>query len=215
VGAHDETSVLDLPGTAGAFISTPHDPSLALPGDISIRFEITPDDPTPAAAQIMASKWQQSPAQMSWLVFANTNGTLQLRTSADGSADVNYAATSFLLAAHRQAYRCDLDVNDGAGNRVQRWYVAPTRHGPWSLVQTITTAGATTLFANTIPVVVGARSDGTVQYSGLVHAFELRDAAGTVVTSPDCTAQNPAATSFVDDNGRTWTLQGAADLVAA
>ena len=111
----------------------------------------------------------------------------------------------------RLALRVTLDVNDGGGNRVANFYTAPTIAGPWTqLGATVTTAGAVSIFSGSAVLEVGSNASGTTQMmAGLVYAVEVRDGIdGTVVTSPNFASLSPKQPSFVDDQGRRWTIDG-------
>jgi hypothetical protein len=215
-------TTLSLPGTSGAYASTPDHASLDITGDIDLRAEVTPADWTPAASETLVAKWNVTGNQRSYLFQITSTGLLRLITSPDGSEanailrDSDTAVTPPVSGG--LSVRATLDVNDGAGNKVTRFYTGPTDAGPWTqLGATSTAAGTTSIFVGTAAVEVGASSAGTIErLTGTVDKAEIRNGIdGTVVANPDFTARVAGATSFVDSTGKTWTVNGAASLIAA
>jgi hypothetical protein len=115
-----------------------------------------------------------------------------------------------------------MDVNNGSGSRVVTFYTAPADsgdvfNGPWTLLEQFTTAGTTSIFSSSAAVEVGARDSGTVaRFNGVIYAAAIYSGIfGTLVTSPDFTDHAQGTTSFVDNQGRTWTMQGNATLAGS
>src|SRR5690606_29543555 len=117
--------------------------------------------------------------------------------------------------AHR-AVRVTLDVDNGAGGYTVTFYTADTIAGPWTQLgdPTVTTGGTTSVFDSTAPVEVGSVDDiAGDAIPGKYIAFELRDGIdGTLVASPDFSAQAPGTTSFDDAQGNTWTVGAGAAI---
>ncbi|WP_206315966.1 hypothetical protein, partial [Streptomyces sp. C1-2] len=97
-------------------------------------------------------------------------------------------------------------------------YWAPSMDGPWKLIgDAYTGAGVRSIYASDAPLKV-APSDLTstpprLPFAGKGYRFEVRTGInGTIVANPDFTAQAAGATSFADSAGRTWTLNGAAEI---
>src|SRR5690606_3997930 len=93
--------------------------------------------------------------------------------------------------------------------------------GPWTQLgaPTVTTGGTTSVFDSTAPLEVGSVPELTVSgtlggaISGKYIAFELRDGiGGTVVASPDFSAQAAGTTSFDDAQGNPWTVEAGAEI---
>lgn len=220
----DPQVAMDLPGRSGSYASTPDVAALDIVGDIDVRIEITPDSWRPAAAQVLASKYQISGDNRSWVFRLHDSGTLIFSWSPDGTfASLLSPASSVAIpvGTERLAVRVTLDVADGAGNFVTRFFTAPSLAGPWTqLGAAVTTAGSTSIFSGASPVEVGAGNGGAVvftggaTFSGRVHAFELRNGIdGTVVANPDFTAREPGSGGgFNDAAGRVWTLNGQATI---
>lgn len=213
--AYGGTAGLDLPGTTGAYASTPNHAALQITGDLDARVDATADDWTPAAQQTLASKWTTAGNQRSWRFGLNTTGTLFLTTTPDGVTQQGYASTVAPTVANggRLAVRVTLDVDNGAGGRTATFYTAPTLAGPWTqLGAPATTAGATSLHGGTAPVELGGQGAGTANmFAGILHAAAVRAGIdGTVVTDPDFAGEATGTITFTDPAGRPWTVLGAA-----
>lgn len=212
---------LDLPGSAGARVSTPDASPLDVTGDIDIRLELLGHAP-----------WQDSSSLDLLSKYDNVTGSNQrsYRLETQGGApvfswSVDGTAATFQFAAPtvfpavpasgRIAIRVTLDVDNGAGGWTVRWYTAATIAGPWTqLGADVTGAGVTSIFNSNVPLVIG---DSLVATGGAVTArvlaAEVRAGiGGTVVANPDFTVQAPGATSFTDGAGRTWTVSAPAAL---
>ncbi|MGH2690625.1 MAG: hypothetical protein ACRDKW_17725, partial [Actinomycetota bacterium] len=201
---------LDLPGVTGHHASTPDHSSLDITGDIDIRADLYFQAFPPPATQVIASKYDTAGNQRSWLFAVGTTGTLFLNWSTNGTA-VSAAGSAALIGnlrrGERTAVRATLDVDNGAGQHVARFYVGPTVAGPWTLVDTTTQAGTTSIFSSTAPARLGSIISSPM--TGRIYAAQVRNGIdGTVVENPDFTAQPLGTTTFADSAGRTWTLEG-------
>jgi len=178
--------------------------------------------PTGSAYEI-AGKFNVTGGQRSLLLYMLDDGTLRIRSSPDGTAEVNNASTIPLPRpiAGTFAFATWYDVANG-GNRVMTVYAARTLDAiladPAGTVhETVTTAGTTSVFNSTATFDVGdVTGSGFAPFPGHYRRVEVRagDSTGTVVTNPDFTIQTPGATSFADTapNPKTWTV-GALGLI--
>src|SRR5690606_38387705 len=65
------------------------------------------------------------------------------------------------------------------------------------------------------PVEIGTGNGGVASFAGRVLAARIIDgdlATGTEVANPDFTAQTAGATACVDAAGRTWAVNGTAEI---
>lgn len=112
--------------------------------------------------------------------------------------------------------RAALDVNDGAGGHIVRMYWAPSLAGPWTqFAGNISIVGTTSVYSGTAPLIVAPTSSTVtpaISLNGRVHGAEVYNSAGTLVASPDFTAQSVGTTSFADNTGKTWTVNGGAEI---
>lgn len=180
----------DISTTTSNVMYTADKNTLDVVGDIDIRFEITPDY-TRYRRQNIVSKWNITGNQRLWMVDLREDGTLSLATSPDGTltnALTNVTSVAIAEASARVAYRVTLDVNDGSGNRVYRWYTSTSIAGTWTQIATTTTAGVTSILGGTANVEIGSANvavgpfAASRQFAGKIHAVEIRDGInGTLV----------------------------------
>lgn len=198
-----------LPGTTGAYASTPDVAALDIVGDIDIRVEFV----SMAAQQNFAlvAKWTATGNQRSFLMGGGVFGLPNLRWSANGTAELSSLGS---IAAVPLAYQFTLDVDNGASGNTTRMLQASSLAGPFGQFDDEIKATATAIFASTAPLTIGASDAGTANlFTGVVKRMELRNSAGTVVANPDFRNLAPGTTSFADATGKTWTVHGTARVV--
>jgi hypothetical protein len=147
------------------------------------------------------------PDQRSWDWALKTDGSLEFFWSSTGSNLLS--ATSTVPVPYpvegRKAIRVTLDVNNGASGNTVTFYTSDTIDGTWTqLGDPVVKAGTTSIFNST--------SGNAVLVAGFeVFAFEMRNGiGGTLVASPDFTAQTEGTVTFSDAQSNSWTtLQSA------
>ena len=104
-------------------------------------------------------KWSVAAGNFSYKLSVDGFGTPSIFWTTDGvniqslGADANLG---HIAGGGRQAIRVDFDVNDGAGNKVARFFTAPTWEGPWvELGTTRVAATATTIHSGSAAVLIG------------------------------------------------------------
>lgn len=210
-------SYLDAPGGAGDRATTPDHATLDVTGDLDVRIDATLPDWRTADTIELIGKYLPTGNQRSWRLITFNSGTLFFGWSTTGSDVIQSGATAPLdiPASGRLAVRVTLDVDNGAGGNTVTFYTAPTIAGPWTaLGDPVVTAGTTSVYASTAPLQIADVADLVfTPLVGRVHAAQVRAGiGGTVVASPDFTAQTPGTTSFTDSAGRTWSVGGAATI---
>ncbi|WP_086705589.1 hypothetical protein [Streptomyces antimycoticus] len=207
---------LVLDGSMSGTVDTPDAGPLDIVGDLDLRAEVEIDWTAGDLNETLIGKWDGASAQRSYALRV-FDQQLQLSWSNDGVASLVAAAPVPTLPDHA-AVRATLDVDNGAGGRTITFYWAQTLAGPWTQIgDPVIQTGTTSVFASTVPLRVGSPDPSTspprTPFSGSGYRFEVRSGIdGTVVASPDFTAQTPGATSFTDALGHTWTLQGTAEI---
>ncbi|AVH57892.1 MULTISPECIES: hypothetical protein [Streptomyces] len=205
-------SYLVLDGNPANYASTPDHTSLDILGDIDVRWEGEADWYR-SEAQMLIGKWADG--QRSWSMRLQ-DGSLFFLTSPDGT-NTKFVSWTLPALPRRAALRATLDADNGAGGWTMTLYWAQSLTGPWTQFGTFTGAGATTVFNSTSPVTIAPDQSFTDPQrhpmDGRVYKAEVRNGInGTVVASPDFTAQAAGTTSFADSAGRTWTLSGTATI---
>jgi hypothetical protein len=182
---------------------TPDSVPLSITGDLDLRIEAELDSWRQNAGLIQKSsggftswKWGIDNSELNRQLFQSSEDGTTVYT------DTGLYQDRFFKG--RRAYRITMDVDNGAGACVLRFYQANTIAGPWTLYYTRTiNGGAFTFFDSTSFVSIG------VGLQGIVYAAEIRNGIdGPVVASPDFTIQTSGATSFIDAQGNTWTKNG-------
>jgi hypothetical protein len=202
-------------------VTTTDKASLDITGDIDIRVEYTPYY-TRGPEMVLAGKWLPSSNQCSWLLLHRPGGQIKIFTSPDGTSGASLAVTTTpaLVAenATRVAVRVTIDVNDGGGNRVYRFYTADSISGSWTQQASLTTAGTTSIFSSTENLELGSAADGSggaftgvYPLRGKLHAFELYNGiAGTLVADFKPQGKGLETTTWADTcaSPNTWVLNG-------
>jgi hypothetical protein len=209
---------LNLVGDPNSYVSTPDTAALDITGDIDIRAEIQPNWYGPDN-QMIIGKWETVGAQCAWFLKVY-QGVLNFQHSVTGSPTNAWSYTRSLQEIPaRGAVRVTLDVDNGAGGRTVRWYTAPSIAGPWTQLGPDTVLPGTVALVNTsAPLKIGPTDLTTAKparkpFIGRGFKFEVRAGInGTVVASPDFTAQSAGASSFTDSAGRVWTMAGGAEI---
>jgi hypothetical protein len=212
----DGTTYGFSPGVAGAYWSTPDVAALDITGDIDLRAQMSLNDWTPAAINRLVTKWQGG-STFSYAIYVQLDGKLVLQWSPDGTIPSILTATSSVTTGLADGatkwVRGTLDVDDGAGNRVANFYLSDDGTTWTQLGTTITTAGATSIFASTSQLEIGAGNSGFSQASGRVlRAQVFNGIAGTKVFDADFTRQLQFASSFTENTGKVVTTNGTARI---
>ena len=220
---------LALTGASGSRCTTPDTAALDITGDIEFRVRVACDDWTPATASALISKSGFLTNQGSWLFALNTDGTIGIATTPNGSgASVIQGASTVAAGAADGStlwLRATLDVDDGGGNRVYRFYTSTDDTWDHSKVtwtqlgSTVTTAGTTSIYASSADASIGAQPDAVGQYlTGTVYAVAVFDGiGGTAVADVDFTDGarfSGGDSSGTDAAGLVWTVSSPASLVA-
>ncbi len=192
--------------------------TLDITGDIDIRVEFSPAY-TRGREMVLASKWNTSGSQRSWMLLTQPDGGFKFWSSADGSATLAKTTTATVIAEEttRVAVRLTLDVDNGAAGRVYTFYTASSISGPWVSFYTATIAGTTSIFASTANLEIGTAGGGGTgfttsdTFTGKVHGAEVYNGiAGTLVADFKPNGKTVEATTWADTcaTPNTWLLSG-------
>lgn len=200
----------------GARVTTPDSAGLSITGDLDLRFDADLTSWRGLTADLLG-KWTGTAGQKSYELVLQSDGTLGLYWSNNGTAELGVTSTAVVpKMSGRLAVRATLDVDDGAGHYVVRFYTSTSLTGSWTQLGSGLQGGSTTsIFDSTTAVTVldtATGSQGNVIRGRVYGAQILQGIGGTVRASPDFTAQTHAASSFADAQGNTWTLTGAVQL---
>lgn len=204
---------LYLPGEGGHYASTPDTAGLGVTGDLDIAVKAALTNWASGATQTLTSKWTS--AESSWILRLKATGELQLQITSDGTAGTQQFYQSAVPAfANEQAkwVRCALDVDNGAGNSVARFYESADGES-WTQIGPDATGSVTTVYSGAAPLQVGARNEGGAEtHEGVYYEVVMKDGiAGTVVANP--VFQHPTTNwtlngTTMHDGYGLWTLNG-------
>ena len=200
---HESGSVV-LFGAAGDYLSTPDSAGISVTGDIDLRWGEYVEDATPTATQSHISK---ADTNRSYFTEVRNDGKLRLFTSPDGTGGNQVSGTSTIARTRTglSYYRITLDVDDGSGNRVYKFYESATEAGLTDeanlLGTAVTEVGTTSIYDGTEDLNVGAFNDSVQGVTGrMVMAKVYNGIDGTLVASMDPRDQTN------EDNGDTSTF---------
>lgn len=215
---------LRIPGAAGDRARVASAAALGVAGDLDVRVEFSlaelPTQSASFANQVNELIGRANTGALMWRLLVGQSGTLALSWSTTGAAFTDRISTAAVpfVSGQRAAVRAVLDVDNGAGAHVVRFYTAASIAGPWTqLGADVVTAGTTSInTTGTADLEIGdVAGVGFAPGAGRYFKAEVRDGIdGTVVASPDFTAQAEGAVSFTDAAGRLWEVQGLAEITA-
>ncbi len=204
---------LRLNGVSGGYVSAPDSAALSITTDITIDVKVSLDDWTPAANNETVAKVAVS-GQFAYGLEVLVAGTLQMRTSADGTNFLNNISSvaTGLADGSTKWLRGSLTLNDGAGHRVCNFYMSDDGSTWTQLGTTITTVGVATIADTTSILEVGSNTAGTNAllkgnvYNAKIYGSALGSGAGTPVFNADFTAQSVDALSFTESSANAATV---------
>ncbi|MFE6025532.1 hypothetical protein [Streptomyces niveus] len=208
---------LALTGDPADTAATPNHASLNMTGDLDLRVEVSGDLYGTATTRNLIGKLDGTGGP-TYLLQISTVGTLRLRWATGPAVYDSFTLPLPGGLPRRVALRAALDVDDGAGGYLVRMYWAPSLAGPWTRFgeEFAPGVGTTTVYPSAEPLLIApstpTSSTPGVPFAGRIYGAEVRNASGTVVAAPDFTTQALGSTSFVDSTGKTWTLNGTAEI---
>jgi hypothetical protein len=212
-----------FPAVAGNYASIPDSVPLSITGDIDLMAYIAPTDWTPSAHHYLVTKFISGTNQASYVLALATDGTLFGQVTPDGTLASLITISSTTATGFTDGtghwVRWTIDVNNGAAQRVSKFYTSndpsSTAVGSISWTQlgtTVTTAGATSIFDSTSPVEIASVQGGTAAaFLGKFYRAIIRngyDGAGSVVLDADFATKPFGHNSVADTSGNTSYLTG-------
>lgn len=127
----------------------------------------------------------------------------------DAGAVLHTLSSDVLVPNGTGAFRATLDVDNGAGGHTATFYTATAWGDPWVQLGTPQVGAGTTAIQNTAATAVCGYSAAGGHIT-VTHAEIRSGIGGTVVASPDFTAETEGDTSFVDAQSNTWSVASTA-----
>jgi hypothetical protein len=217
-GIPQSNKFLNLPGTSGAYASTPDSAGLDIVGDIDIRCEAALVDWTPATTNCLVNKYVTATNQRSYsFQIAATTGLPFLLVSENGSAGVQFTATAAPSVADggRIWLRATFDLDNGASNSVASFFTSSDGESWTALGTQVTGVVFSTLFASTAPLWVGADGAGNLRATGRIYSAQVyasingTDLRADFNPSRDYSAAR-GTTMVSSTTGETYTINGTA-----
>jgi len=208
------STYLRMEGDGVSFASCPDAAGLHVTGDLEIQVDMWLSDST---SSIIATK-RATGGNSSWVLEYFDSGYVRFFWSATGTGGPVVFSTA-PLPLGRIALKVTLSVATGTVT----FYTAPTIAGPWTQLGSSVVMGATSVFAGTAPLAIGANAAEATTggfnatpvkgANGKIYALKLLNGiGGTVVASPTFTSVAAGTTSFTDAQANPWTLSGTAEI---
>lgn len=202
---------LRLPAVSGNYASTPDTVANSIATDQGLICRAALTDWTPAAVQTLVAKWNTTGNQRAIALSVNTDGTLNLSWSADGTVVIskNSTVATGIADLGIKYVWASLRVNNGAAGNDVKFFLSDNGTTWTQLGTTVTTAGTTAVFNSTAGLEVGSISGGTAQLaSGDLYYAAL---AGGLTATPVAAAFDASrgvrnGTTVVAASGETWTI---------
>jgi hypothetical protein len=215
---------LTLPGVFGSYVSQPDGPLSDIVGDIDVRIDVALQTWQPLDGvwpMLVAKADVDSGDNFSWSFQLRDTGTPIFQWSTDGGVGSGWSLvlcdTAIPADAGRLVVRVTLDVDDGAGNHVVTFYTGNDINGPWTVLDSQTIAGTTSIHSSSADRTIGGVHGGGPIFAedgplaGEVFAVQIRQGIdGTLRKSLDFSGHEPEARTVADAITGTWTLQNSA-----
>lgn len=205
----------------GTRIYTVDKASLDITGDIDVRWEMD-SRITRNKAYYVIGKFRLG-SQLSWMIYVDAEGKIGfIHTTSGGTGALVPRSSSISIIdekEERKAYRFTLDVDNGAGGRVYRWYTSDAIDGTWTQVDSATVAGTTSIYSGTADLTITAGGQGDIvisnvyPFAGRIYAAQVYSGiAGTKVAEfwPNQDAEL-GDTTWADtcSSPNTWIIENA------
>jgi hypothetical protein len=210
---------LVLPGTAGAYASSPDPAPVAGSLEIIVKAQ-RDDDWRPPANETILAHYESTGGQKSWRLYLDADGDGDpalvgrpvFQWTEDGTTNLAWEATDRIPTDATGTARLRVTF-DPTVDELTFWS-RETDEGEWVAFSHHMDGVATSLFPSTAPYVVGAALVGGVpldRFTGRIYTAEVRD-SGVTILSPDFTNHLDGTRTFEDAQANVWTVQGSAAI---
>lgn len=210
----------------GSVIWTADKAALDITGDLDLAVDVDISDTT--RNLILMSKYLIAGDQRSWMFAIDHLGYLRLLWSTDGTLAGRLDTVCPVpvdLAAGRQQFRVQLDVNNGSGGWTCSFYTGTGSIGlSYNFLGSTSGTGVTSVFSSSARVECGdannaAGFNGTLDssdpFTGKFYAATIRATLnGTLVALMNAYQQTAGTTSWADTTAtaNTWNVTGSTEL---
>lgn len=211
------------PGTVSKFISTPDNAALDITGDLEIVLKVAADSWKPTQQKGLFGKYNSSTNQRSFLITLETSGKLYFIRSSDGINTSSPNGSSFLTTnavpfTDGKPYwlKVTYSSNIGGNHLASFFYSQDQNDEPtnWiSIPSAAAVAGTGPIFSGSANLLVGGWESNSGLVAGKFYRAILRNGInGTTVADFDARKVNYNSSTYLDNYGRTWTLNGGISL---
>jgi hypothetical protein len=204
---------------SGDYMSTPDSVNNSITGDISFIIDLALDDWTPTAVNVLVAKDGVSATTRSYSVNIQTNGTVRLNFSTDGTAITS--VTSSVPTGFVDGNRYHIAVERESATGKVRFYTG-VNHIDLTLLGTEQTAASGNIFNSTTALQFGTLSSTSLELKGKIFDSEIY--AGLQVTTPSTSVMKvdfdpvdwvSGTTWTSEETGEVWTINGNAKVTRA
>lgn len=213
--------------TVNDYLVLPDNAIADITGDLDIAVRIQLSDYTTTGHKYLIGKWNETGDQRSYVLALDPSGNLILATSPNGTVASQVVHTSTAPSfVDGTAYwvRATIDVNNGAGSRVVKFYKSTSAvYGSWTQIGTTqTTAGTTSIYSSTADLRIGNvgayTASGSATVGSLFGFAVYAGYDGASSTGPDGIFSNGWSeidNLFTDYHGYEYTLNGGSTVDSA
>jgi len=212
-GSTQLANYLQVNGVQGNYATTPDSAATSITGDIELQWFGSLVDWTPAASQVLLSKWDSAGSAFTYQLYITTDGKFNFDTRI-AAATVTLASTSALSVVDGQIIGLRATRVSATG---QTDLFTSLNNGlTWNSVgSAVLTSGAMT--DNASRVIVGANdetSPGNFPMNGRIFRARILSTIGSATAVADFNPNVAPANvrAFTASTGEVWTLVGSATL---
>jgi hypothetical protein len=199
-----------FPGIAGNYPSAADSAALSVTSDIDLRGQVALSDFTPASKQTIIGKWDTG-ATHSYTFGIRSDGKPELAWSTTGGDAVvaTCTAATGITDSSKKWIRVTLDVDNGAGGYVVKFWLSDDGITWTQLGDTITGVGTTSIANTDSRVTIGCIATGgagELLIGSLYRAQIYAGIDGTKVADFDASLLTEPYATYTDPQGNVWTL---------
>lgn len=177
-------------------------------GDIDLRAKLSLSNWTAATTYRLIGQWENSP-DYSYMLDLNS-GNIRVNYSTNGTSTASLSSNATISAAADSTLwvRATLDVNDGSGNKVARFYTSVDGSSWTQLGTNVVSAGTITLYNSSGRLEVATSNAGSsgALNGKLFHAEVRSGIDGTVVARFDPDEITQSWLYWRGSDNQNWTL---------
>lgn len=192
--------------TTGNYITTPHDASLAITGDIEIVLCIAYEN-TPNGEYLIVKN--DTTGGVNWNVRLMSSLKPQFEFW-NGSLQTCLCPTALTMPALKSPLWLKIKHVVASNYHVDFWYsyqsetIAPSQVS-WQTLGTFTGTGSGTRTSSTTVLGING-SNNAAQGLFRIYYADVKNSSGTIVANPDFRGLALGSPTFVDSTGKTWTI---------